>query len=164
MSTNPQMIVIDDTGVYPLEVVGESRYQRNLDAIAGPDNDGAGVDLVRQAYIVVEQNNPNDSNALRVDVNQLAVGYLPRDLAAVLSPALRANGLVAVQTFAHITAGFDGGSYSVWLAGDLAEIMQMLTGMQATKRKRRAPWWVWAVLLVLAGGCGCIGLSNATQR
>jgi len=155
---------IDDNGVYPIEVVGESRYRANLDQLFGAENDGAGVDLVRTAYMVVERGNPNDRNALRVDIDQLPVGYLPRDVAAVLSPALVANGLVAIQTAAHVTAGFDSGNYSVWLAGDMAEIMGSMTGMQAARPRRRVPWWVWALLLVLASGCGCIALSNAAQR
>jgi hypothetical protein len=143
----------------------ESRYRANLDQLFGAENDGDGVDLVRTAYMVVERSNPNDRNALRVDIGQLTVGYLPRDLAAVLSPALVANGLVAIQTAAHVTAGFEGGHYSVWLAGDLAEIMASMTAMQAARpRRRRVPWWVWALLLLLASGCGCLALSGGAPQ
>ena len=149
-------MILDDDGVYPLEVVGESHYKRNLDAIAGADNDGDGVDLVRTAYMVPEPRNPNDHNAVRVDIDQLPVGYLPRDLAAVLSPALRRAGLVAIQTQAHITAGFEGGNYSVWLAGDVAEIIGG-TG----KRKRRGCLFWGGGLLALVLLCGVIGMIGA---
>jgi hypothetical protein len=136
MAKKPQMMILDGDGSYPIEVVGESHYFKNLDAIAGAENDGDGVDLVRTAYMVPDPRNPNDRNAVRVDIDEKIVGYLPRDLAAVLSPALLRAGLVAIQTQAHITAGFDGGSYSVWLDGSIDEAMQAL---QPAKSK----WRFW---------------------
>ncbi len=145
MPSKPQMMILDGDGSYQIEVVGESHYKRNLDAIAGADNDGDGVDLVRTAYMVPEPRNPNDHNAVRVDIDQLPVGYLPRDLAAVLSPALRRAGLVAIQTQAHITAGFEGGNYSVWLAGDVAEII----GGTGKRKRRGCLFWVGGVLALL---------------
>lgn len=139
MSSKPQMMILDGDGTYQIEVVGESRYRANLLAIAG-DGDGAGVDLVRTAYMVPEPGNPSDRNAMRVDIDQKPVGYLRRELAAVLSPALLANRLVALQTQAHITAGFDGGNYSVWLDGDLNGALAEMATMQAGRKRRGCLW------------------------
>lgn len=62
---------------YDLDVVGESKYQDNIKRIVGrPDPEG--VKVVANARLVCEDDNPHDSNAVRVDVAGLQVGYLDR--------------------------------------------------------------------------------------
>lgn len=126
------MIILDGDGTFPIEVIGESHYFKNLRKIAGP-NDDDDVEVITTGYLVPEPNNLNDPNAIRVDVDQLTVGHLPRPAAAMLLPVLRRAGLVAVQVPVQITA-FEGASnYSVWADGDLNEIPRMLAP------KRQAP-------------------------
>ena len=142
MSKQPQMAILDGDGSFQIEVVGESRYHANLKSIAG-DHGDASVDLTRTAYMVPEPHNLNDPNAVRVDIEEKCVGYLPRQLAANVSPAVRRVNLVAIQAQAHITAGFDGGHYSVWLDGDLPGLLIELATMKPlpVAGRRRFPWW-----------------------
>lgn len=61
-----------------LDVVGENRYQRNLTKIAG----GKKVESARKivdVIVIPEPNNPFDKNAVRIDINELPVGYLSKN-------------------------------------------------------------------------------------
>lgn len=130
--SKPQMLILDGDGSFQIEVVGESHYRANLRKIAGSCEDDA-VEVVKTAYLVPEPRNAHDSNAVRVDVDQVTVGYLTRPAAAQLSPVLRRLGLVAVQAQAQISA-FEGASnYSVWIDGSIEEILREVS----TPR----PWW-----------------------
>lgn len=84
-----------------------------------------------------EPRNPHDANAMRVDVDQMQVGYLTRPDAARLAPVLRRLKLVAVQAQVQITA-FEGASnYSVWVDGSIDEILREFS-------TPARPWWrVW---------------------
>jgi hypothetical protein len=132
---NPQMVILEGDGSFEIEVVGESRYHANLASIAGRGHED-GVDVMKTAYLVPEPKNPNDSNAVRVDIDEKKVGYLRRELAAVVSPALRRAKVVGIQAQARITAGFDGGSYSVWIDGDIDELLAFLS-------KAKPGWRFW---------------------
>jgi hypothetical protein len=71
-----------------LEVVGESHYQDALWRLAG----GLSVDRVRcavMAVLVPEPDNPHDSNAVKVLIEDRLVGYLSREDAVVYLPGLR---------------------------------------------------------------------------
>jgi hypothetical protein len=128
-----QMIIMDNDGSFQIEVVGESHYRANLRKIAGSCEDDA-VEVVKTAYLVPEPRNAHDPNAVRVDVDQLTVGYLTRPVAAQLSPVLRRLELVAVQTQAQISA-FEGASnYSVWVDGSIEEILREFS-------TPARPWW-----------------------
>lgn len=62
---------------YATEVVGESHYQAALAAICGkPSKDGYDVKAV--ATLVLEDSNPHDDQAVRVDIGRRTVGYLNR--------------------------------------------------------------------------------------
>ncbi len=58
--------------LFPHAIVGESHYQQNIGRVAAV---GKRVDLV------AEPDDPHDKNAVRVDVDGLTVGYIPRDKA-----------------------------------------------------------------------------------
>lgn len=152
-------------GSYEIEVVGESKYRANLRAIAGPGGDD-GVDVDALAHVVREADNKFDPNALRVAINQRTVGYLPRETAALVAPAMDRAGVAALQADAHITAGFDGGDYSVWLDGDLdALLVQLVTNPPPAVAKAtrwRLPWWGWVLLLV--GMLVLCGVLSALPR
>jgi hypothetical protein len=87
--------------------------------------------------LVPEPRNQHDANAVRVDIDQMPVGYLTKPTAAQLSPVLRRLGLVAVQASAQISA-FEGASnYSVWVDGSIDEILREFSTPER-------PWWrVW---------------------
>lgn len=60
------------------DVVGESFYQPNLEAICG----GRKFDSARhqcRAYLIPEPDNPADPNAIKIVINRLIVGHLARD-------------------------------------------------------------------------------------
>lgn len=107
-----------------IDVVGESHRQEALARIAGPKGpDGknvrVGVTLRR------EPANPADPSAVRVEALGLHVGYLPRDLAARVSPRL-AELRGAVEGHGLIVGGWKDrdseGHYGirVWLDPDTA--------------------------------------------
>jgi hypothetical protein len=136
MPKPPQMIILDGDNTFQIEVVGESHYRANLRRIAGPcDNDD--VEVVKTGYLVPEPRNQHDPNAMRVDVDQLQVGYLTRPAAAQLSPVLRKLHLVAVQVQVKITAFEGADNYSVWVDGSIDEILREFS-------TPARPWWkVW---------------------
>jgi hypothetical protein len=131
-----QMVILEGDGTFQIEVVGESHYRANLRKLAGSCDEDA-VEVVKTAYLVPEPRNPHDANAVRVDIDQMPVGYLTKPTAAQLSPVLRRLGLVAVQASAQISA-FEGASnYSVWVDGSIDEILREFS-------TPARPWWrVW---------------------
>jgi len=105
------------TGDVPLEVKGESHYQDNLAAIAGPKTED-GYNLPVNAVLVREPDNEYDPNAIAVyatttDGSQSArhVGYISAEVAESLAPALdrgrRAGETVALE--GQIRGGWDRG-------------------------------------------------------
>lgn len=63
---------------YPFEIVGESNYQSNISQFA-IKRDGKGCFTEVDARVVRDLNNSHDKNACRVDINNLTVGYFPRN-------------------------------------------------------------------------------------
>jgi hypothetical protein len=72
-----------------VEVVGESHYQP---AIRAACNWKPGTDTLFHctAELVPEPTNPHDRNAIKVTINCACVGYLSRQDAVTLGPAIRA--------------------------------------------------------------------------
>jgi hypothetical protein len=97
-------------GHYGVEVVGESNYQGALEAICGgrsPD----GVEKYVKANLVLEDSNPYDENAVRVDIDGSTVGYLSRHAARTYRERLKANDVTSksAQCSAVIRGGWDRG-------------------------------------------------------
>lgn len=68
---------IPGPGTFSFDIVGESHYQRALRRIAGPkDEDGKQHRCV--ATLVLEDENPYDKKAVRVDINGETVGHLSK--------------------------------------------------------------------------------------
>ncbi|MFZ2736649.1 MAG: HIRAN domain-containing protein [Burkholderiaceae bacterium] len=63
-----------------IDVVGESFYQGNLEALCGGKTKD-GVEKQFVADLIPEDDNEHDKNAVRVDINGRTVGYLPREIA-----------------------------------------------------------------------------------
>lgn len=106
---------IDGPGFFECEIVGEASYQRAISAICGGKCE-AGHQLSRkQAVLVLEDDNPHDELAVRVDIDGRTVGYLSRRLARSYRKRLRAQGLpLANYTCpALIVGGWDRGGGDV---------------------------------------------------
>src|SRR4051794_17829746 len=82
---------VDATGETRVAVVGESHYQRELAAIAGPKR-VRGVQVGVRAVLVPEPDNEYDRNAVAIYVNGRGkVGYLGRDDAVRYKPIVSAS-------------------------------------------------------------------------
>lgn len=57
------------------DIVGESNFQSNLTKITGGKTED-GVKQIHQATVILENDNPVDPNAVRIDIGNLCVGYL----------------------------------------------------------------------------------------
>ena len=64
---------------YPLQVVGEASYRNNIDNLFGYVDEDEGVnDDDFAAYLILEDNNPYDPQAVRIEIAENKVGYLSR--------------------------------------------------------------------------------------
>jgi hypothetical protein len=97
-------------GRFDVEIVGESHYQVALEAICGPRTDD-GEDRVVEAWLVLEDTNPYDALAVRVDIDGHPVGYLSRANARAYREQLAAQavGVVRASCLARIRGGWDRG-------------------------------------------------------
>src|SRR3989442_12164008 len=109
------------SGAFALAIVGESHYQEALEAICGPRSD-EGEDRLVEARLVLENDNPHDSMAVRVDIQGLTVGYLTRDHARQYRTQLVKAGHASADAYckARIRGGWDRGErgqgyYGVYL-------------------------------------------------
>lgn len=84
--------------LFMIEVVGESFFQDNLRRIAAKKNaqiqfNGSDAMAFQVcANIVSEPDNPHDSNAIQVLIDDLKVGYLDRTIAARLTAQIKKRG------------------------------------------------------------------------
>lgn len=111
---------ITGEGYFDFDIVGEQSYQDALAQIAGPKTED-GVELLCEAVVKPEPENPHDSSAVAVYIRGYKVGYLSRTEAKAWVAALSRNGL-AGQSFlvdAMIVGGWrrknDEGHYGVKL-------------------------------------------------
>lgn len=101
-------IKISSLGQFDFEIVGESNYQRNLEEIAGAKTADS-KSVIKQAFIIQEPSNPYDEYACMVCVDQLVVGYLPKEYAKKLTRQLKKRGydeLTSIETRALIVGGW----------------------------------------------------------
>ena len=97
-------------GAYDVDVVGESHYQDALEEICGGRTEDS-QRLNVSAYLVPEDDNPYDSKAVRVDIEDRTVGYLDRETARSFREQLGkagCGGMVA-RCPAIIVGGWDRG-------------------------------------------------------
>lgn len=105
---------------YPMDAVGESNYQTALEGLTrGHNRDGH--NLLIDAELLREPNNPYDTNAVAVRIGGHTVGYLPREQAVRVASQMRADGIDRATCGAKIVGGwrtnqFDKGSFGVRLA------------------------------------------------
>lgn len=88
---------------YPLEVVGEFYYQPNLKAVIGkiPRSKKRYRNENFLAALTLEDDNPADSHAVRVEINGLPVGHLSRADAVAYRAALARLGFPREQLAAR---------------------------------------------------------------
>lgn len=108
-------------GTFAIPIVGESRYQKALEEICGgktPD----GSNKTSTATLILEDSNPYDKKAVRVDIENKTVGYLSRDLAREYREKLKQAGhpQLVGNCQAVIRGGWkrkngDTGHFGVWL-------------------------------------------------
>lgn len=95
---------------FSVDVVGESHYQGNLEVICGGRTED-GADKNVEATLILEDENPFDPNAVRVDIEGKTVGYLSRETARNYRRWLERKGLVhdEIRCTAVIKGGWDRG-------------------------------------------------------
>ena len=111
------IVVLPGHNEFKLEVVGESYYQDSLTILA----QRYGIKKDVTARLVMEDENPKDKNAVRVEIDGNQVGYLSKEVAKIFRGILIDNkhphGIGECQ--ARIFGGYvkDGKktSYGVWL-------------------------------------------------
>ena len=108
-------------GNFDLEILGTAHFQAALENICGPRLSD-GVKRLETAGLILEDKNPRDKNAVRVEIRRKPVGYLSREVASLYRQQLEARGTpnAAGQCQAVIRGGWvssDGrkGPYQVWL-------------------------------------------------
>lgn len=74
--------------VYTYEIVGEQSYQDNLKRIAG-EKQNVSKEYETRARVVSEPTNKFDKNAIKVEINGLTVGYIPKKDAATVSKQVK---------------------------------------------------------------------------
>jgi hypothetical protein len=115
--TDEESIAANTSRVFSTEVVGESQYQMNLLSIAGKKISDS-VEIYVQAFLILEDSNPHDSNAVRIDIDEKTVGYLSRQNA--IAWRRRKNSPDKQRCAAVIRGGWDRGPgdqghFGVWL-------------------------------------------------
>jgi hypothetical protein len=73
----PDIWLVDGPGEFAIDIVGESYYQENLEAICGPRKRD-GENLTVDAHLILEDDNPYSKDAVRVEIEGLLVGRLPQ--------------------------------------------------------------------------------------
>src|SRR5258706_16455711 len=116
-------VVLEGPDTFDLAIVGESHYQDALERICSPRTDESQDRLV-EAHLVQENNNPYDSKAVRVDVNDLTVGYLSRAHARQYREQLRQLGYASANAFcrARIRGGWDRGERGIGYYGVFLDV------------------------------------------
>ena len=70
--------MINGPGLFNVNAVGESNYQRELLSIHGPKK-AKGTNLIIDAVLVLENTNRYDKNAVFISINGLKIGYLSKE-------------------------------------------------------------------------------------
>ena len=79
-TVKPKGSMILGPDLFETEVVGESNYQPALEVICG-GRKARSAEFYCEAALVLENSNPHDNKAVRIDINGKTVGYLSRRLA-----------------------------------------------------------------------------------
>lgn len=108
---NDTEIHVEGPGSFAVDVVGVSRRQDALAALVARHGRSGRTTTV-DARLVLEDANPHDANAVRVELDGELVGYLSRENARRFRADLAAVGRpsVTVRCQARIVGGFETAS------------------------------------------------------
>jgi hypothetical protein len=81
-----ELVYLMDTGKYEIEILGEVPYQATLEVLAGPRRP-QGVKCYEKAFLKLE-----DHNAIRVEIQRQAVGYLSPEMTSFIRQQLTVRG------------------------------------------------------------------------
>lgn len=102
---------ITGPGYFRINVAGESFYRDNLAKICGPRRE-EGINLKAYAHLILDDENSHDKKAVRVEIQGLHIGHLPRQAARDFRRIVRYGELSLHETFecaAVIRGGWDRG-------------------------------------------------------
>ena len=91
LDTGPDGYFVEPEDSYDLEIKGESFYQEQLEAIAGPKSE-KGTNYECRALLVCEKDNPKDKYAVSVKIQGEVVGFLSKSDAREWRKMLKAEG------------------------------------------------------------------------
>jgi hypothetical protein len=115
-------LLSDGNGAFDVIVVGVTRYQEAFRSIFG-DTGGQAVRMVGPAEIILDDNNPFDACAVRIEIDGKLVGHLGKQRARDWRSKMIAEGLSDPTTCSAKVEWGRGfkkeGSYGVWLDIDL---------------------------------------------
>lgn len=102
------LVSVEGPGTFAVDVVGVSRRQAEIAAIV-ERHGRSGRTLTIDATLVLENSNPHDENAVRVEIDGALIGYLSRENAPRYRTDLAAAGASAatVRCQARIVGGFE---------------------------------------------------------
>jgi hypothetical protein len=129
-----------DHGDFDIDIVGESHYQSALERIAGGKHrDSAEHECT--ATLVLEDSNPHDGDAVRIDIAGQTVGYFPRDDAKAYRRVLaKAGSPHATFTVpAMIVGGWKRGAANEGSFGVKLNMRATMQGLIASYRPDAAP-------------------------
>jgi hypothetical protein len=94
-------------GTYEFDIVGESKYQDVLEAICGGRNEDS-AEHITEAVLYLEDSNPYDNLAVRVDIDGRTVGYLSRKDARSYRQQLKqlGHGRIVCKCDAMVVGGW----------------------------------------------------------
>jgi len=120
-STRKELVYLSGGARFEIENTGEEHYQAALEDICGP-RVRTGINRYETALLKLEDKNPHDQNAVRVEILGKQIGYLSPKAAILYRQQLIARGTPKGigQCAAVIRGGWvssDGrkGPYCVWL-------------------------------------------------
>lgn len=90
-SGKKEVALLMGIGNFDLEIIGEAHYQAALEAICGPRVHN-GINRFETAWLIMDDQNPRDKNAVRVEIRRKLVGYLSPEAAILYRQQLKARG------------------------------------------------------------------------
>jgi hypothetical protein len=105
-----EVLQLHPRGEFPVACVGESHYQDALQLVCGTRKE-EGENREVSAVLSLEDSNPYDPDAVRIDVNGRTVGYLNRQDARTYRELLSAIGCDdSLECRGVIRGGWDRGA------------------------------------------------------
>lgn len=106
--SQPKCAIVCGDGEFGIKAVGTSKYQDELETIAG-DRTEEGADHLCGALLLPEPTNSHDPDAIAVVISGYVVGYIQSNAAPVLGSALKRGGYDVAGCAAKIVGGWDRG-------------------------------------------------------